>query len=1221
MPLPAKPPGPSSPAPALAVAETRPPDVKTAEPGQEPVRRAAPGPDLFPGGNAATEAMLNGAGAPVLPAQLVAGQSVVGNAAVASLALGSVPPKTSPVAPATDRRRRSPGASPSLSREGGAAMPSWWSEWRRRLAPQPPAPARVPKTQGVATPITVPVPPVPSPILPKPVAPPAAPKPVAPAAAAHRPDAAASPVSREAPVAERVLPQPPDTAPPRLASKKLAAAAKQIQRAATARKAMIGAATRKEQGKVGAEASRRAVAIQRAGSAKVAALLAMIGRRRSAITAAFAQARTQVKAKASAQRQVARSAGATALADLGKLIDDRKQAAKDGAGKEATALEATGRTEADRARSETATTLTAIDNAASAAVGRAGSNSDVRSAVQQAVDQAKADAVGKAQQQRDDVAGKAGKDAKDAAQKIREGGAKLADEIGGHTTDIEKSITDSTNATVQRITTVEQTNLRQLDTLRRQSLAGLDRLKARIAPPIRSATRKAAAQARRTGRQVSGSVRRAGNAQSRAIDQTVRQAHRTMAALPKRADIDDAKLKHAVSMISATFTRIHRDGSAAVSAATRKVTTQLGRMHQGLTSQLNGVAARVTSQVSRVVSSAHRSTSQSVTTVGEETKKALDDLRQAHQKSLGDFGKQLQDKINGGNERWISQRTEHEKTIHADVDHGLQGVIDMRRQIGPHLNEIADKAKAEEEKPAWKKVLSGIWEGIKSFVGGLLLFIAAVLIVALIVLLFVSGIGEALLIAAEIVGAIFLVVGFVMALVNRWGELMERLKSGNYPWYAAFGLGALTVLAAAGDVFGVTPVIEGIVGHDAVSWKPLSAEERAKRTTVGVLTLITLGLARRANLGGRRGGGKDLLPGRKGAPKEEPVPGDKDTPPREPTPGDKDTPPREPTPGDKDTPPREPTPGDKETSPGRPGPGDRETTPEKPTPGDKETPPEKPTPGDKETPPQEPAPARGEQLSPANRTKLDDYLNDHLTDPAERAGVNDTVRAVEENPRISGLNDWAEFSTKASRPGISQGGIRNTLLDDVNELKVALRTAETDPNAHVRVGQDAHAGTRPGTTDQKLPSFDIVVERGGKPTNVEVKTNSADRLKIGDFGDAINHAADKIVDDPNVPAADRTTGSVEAALVATWPEPPRSAGGGRTITVDADGNVVLRMPNGREIGQGNLFAEFLDILNGNSRAAPPAGARKVDALTVYDRAGMIVKRFVKDLGGVWRIVP
>jgi len=111
------------------------------------------------------------------------------------------------------------------------------------------------------------------------------------------------------------------------------------------------------------------------------------------------------------------------------------------------------------------------------------------------------------------------------------------------------------------------------------------------------------------------------------------------------------------------------------------------------------------------------------------------------------------------------------------------------------------------------------------------------------------------------------------------GTLMERLRSGSYPWYAAFGLGVLTVLASAGDVIGVTPLIEGIVGHDAVSWKPLSAEERRKRGTIGALTILTILLLKRANVkggeeppgagdglgGGGRDGAPDPVGGRDGA--------------------------------------------------------------------------------------------------------------------------------------------------------------------------------------------------------------------------------------------------------------------------------------------------------------------------------------------------------------------
>lgn len=69
---------------------------------------------------------------------------------------------------------------------------------------------------------------------------------------------------------------------------------------------------------------------------------------------------------------------------------------------------------------------------------------------------------------------------------------------------------------------------------------------------------------------------------------------------------------------------------------------------------------------------------------------------------------------------------------------------------------------------------------------------------------------------------------------------------------------------------------------------------------------------------------------------------------------------------------------------------------------------------------------------------------------------------------------------------------------------------------------------------------------------------------------------------------------------------------GRSIDVNPNGDVVMMMPNGRQVPQGNLFSDYLNILNGNGRGAAPAGASEVDALTIYDRSGKVVQRFSKD---------
>lgn len=252
----------------------------------------------------------------------------------------------------------------------------------------------------------------------------------------------------------------------------------------------------------------------------------------------------------------------------------------------------------------------------------------------------------------------------------------------------------------------------------------------------------------------------------------------------------------------------------------------------------------------------------------------------------------------------------------------------------------------------------------------------------------------------------------------------------------------------------------------------------------------------------------------------------------------------------------------------------------------------------------------GEQLTPENREKLDNYLDRYVPGADERGRINETVAAAESDPQISGLNDWVDFSTQtnnAKDPKL----VRDNLNNDVNELKVALSVAEQDPDARVQVGGDAHADLRPGTI-QRMSSFDVGVDSSDRRTNIEVTTNNNkyDRLEVDDLGQAINHAAKKVTDG--------TTGEVEAALVTTWPQEPHSRKG-RTIDVDSDGNTTMTMQDGRQINQGNLFDDYADILN--SGKSVPDGAAQVDALSVYSRDGELVKRLSKDPDGVWQVEP
>jgi Domain of unknown function (DUF4157) len=241
-----------------------------------------------------------------------------------------------------------------------------------------------------------------------------------------------------------------------------------------------------------------------------------------------------------------------------------------------------------------------------------------------------------------------------------------------------------------------------------------------------------------------------------------------------------------------------------------------------------------------------------------------------------------------------------------------------------------------------------------------------------------------------------------------------------------------------------------------------------------------------------------------------------------------------------------------------------------------------------------------------------EYATTIVGDVGTRRAALATVTRVGTNPRIGGFGEWVRFST-AQRPGVVPAEQVRNFLDDVGELQVAEAMSQSvGPRQRVEVGGDARAQLRPGTADQFLPSFDIRVVGAPQARQVEVYSPDTSTPQIGDFGRAINHAADKIIADPALPASYRTTGIVEAAIRIPWPVPDRATGGG-TIETARNGNVTLVQGNGVRRPMGNLFDDYVPILNGERRGQP-AGANRVNVLTVYDRAGNMLYRYTRTAG-------
>lgn len=237
-----------------------------------------------------------------------------------------------------------------------------------------------------------------------------------------------------------------------------------------------------------------------------------------------------------------------------------------------------------------------------------------------------------------------------------------------------------------------------------------------------------------------------------------------------------------------------------------------------------------------------------------------------------------------------------------------------------------------------------------------------------------------------------------------------------------------------------------------------------------------------------------------------------------------------------------------------------------------------------------------------------------LLPAAGRAQTVATLTRIATNPRIQGLGDWVRFST-AQRVGASPADQARNFGDDLGELLVAENVARgLSPGGRVRVGNDANALKHP-TTGNTLRSYDLVVTDGGVQRNVDVYSPTGAQPDVGDLGQAINHAADKIISDPTLPATFHTQGRIEGAVRLGWPPTDNKVKAG-TITTAQNGDVRLLTPNGMTIDRGNFFDDYVGTLNNARRR--PAGAARVDQLSVYDRAGKLLYIYRRDATtGLW----
>ena len=246
------------------------------------------------------------------------------------------------------------------------------------------------------------------------------------------------------------------------------------------------------------------------------------------------------------------------------------------------------------------------------------------------------------------------------------------------------------------------------------------------------------------------------------------------------------------------------------------------------------------------------------------------------------------------------------------------------------------------------------------------------------------------------------------------------------------------------------------------------------------------------------------------------------------------------------------------------------------------------------------------------------YVATQLLDPQAASAAQRVISEVAEHERIPELDDWVKFSVN---PGAARTQeLADNLLDDISELRVALGfTDELDPNEVIRVGNDLNAEYHPVEKNKTLPSFDHIVTGGPVQRNIEVFSPYDRAANVTNFGKAMNHAADKIIRGGGVLPSQETRGLIEAAVVVRWPPSVASLRSGRIETA-LNGDVTLATggTSARRIPKGNFFEDYVRTLNGEAKGAPPAGARQVDRLTVFDTDYTIIYIFRRDAtSGRW----
>lgn len=283
-------------------------------------------------------------------------------------------------------------------------------------------------------------------------------------------------------------------------------------------------------------------------------------------------------------------------------------------------------------------------------------------------------------------------------------------------------------------------------------------------------------------------------------------------------------------------------GGAAVARGT-------ARTASGVSKGLGEAAGAGKQALAGVVDAAGKSADAVIEHWAEVVDEAAKGLDAGFDKAVAGLGVELQKGLDEGNAK-----------ITAQVDQAIAKNAEPLAQLDTKLGEAAAEARDKYNAPWYNKVGRWLLSALTSFLIALGKFLLVVLVVVLGIIAIVVGIIADIAILV-IIGVIILVGVIVYVVYAIIAGIVARVRSANTWWQAIWGV-AVGIL----DITGLPGIVEGLIGHDIVNGRKLTAEEAGSRFGTGLFGLL-LWLIPLKFRGARRGGGRPPeLPGEKPPP-------------------------------------------------------------------------------------------------------------------------------------------------------------------------------------------------------------------------------------------------------------------------------------------------------------------------------------------------------------------